>query len=109
MCIFHFFMMRREIQHLIRQLKEIKRQKSVGIIPQQIKRVAGNLQGQLKGQFGMLADQVTAMILATSRGGSDATRLRLLRDYIAQLRTAVDMSMTRVKDQHSVEIAIADE
>ena len=48
---------------------EIKKQKGVGILPQQIKRIAGGLQGLLKGQFGMVADQVSAMILASTRGG----------------------------------------
>ena len=35
---------------------EVKSGGSVGIFPNQIKRMAGTLQGQLKGQFGMIAD-----------------------------------------------------
>ena len=88
---------------------EIKAQKSVGIIPQQIKRIAGNLQGQLKGQFGLIADQVSAMILASSRGGSYTVRLRTLREFVAQIRTSVEINMAKVKDQHSVTIEIADD
>ncbi len=88
---------------------EIKAQKTVGILPQQIKRLAGNLQGQLKGQFGIIADQVSAMILAVSRGGSDTVRLRTMREYVAQIRTAVELNANKVKAQHSVEIAIADD
>jgi hypothetical protein len=88
---------------------EIKAQKTVGILPQQIKRLAGNLQGQLKGQFGIIADQVSAMILAVSRGGSDTVRLRTMREYVAQIRTSVELNANKVKAQHSVEIAIADD
>ncbi|MFI5311967.1 MAG: hypothetical protein ACHQQ3_12075 [Gemmatimonadales bacterium] len=86
---------------------EIKAQKSVGIIPQQIKRLAGNLQGQLKGQFGLIADQVAAMVLASTRGGSETVRLRIMREFVGQLRTAVEINMAKVKDQHSVDIEIA--
>jgi hypothetical protein len=90
-----------------RMAMDMKNQKSVGIIPQQIKRIAVPLQGQLKGQFGLLADQVAGMILAVSRGGSDVVRLRTLRENIAQLRTAVELNVNKVKAQHSVEIEIS--
>ncbi len=86
---------------------EIKGQKSVGILPQQIKRIAVPLQGQLKGQFGMIADQVASMILAAGRSGSDQMRLRALREYVGQIRTAIDIMMTKVKEQHAVEIELS--
>jgi hypothetical protein len=82
----------------------MKNQKSVGIIPQQIKRIAVPLQGQLKGQFGLIADQVAGMILAVGRGGSDVVRLRTMREYVAQLRTAVELNVNKVKEQHAVAI-----
>src|ERR1035441_6085601 len=53
---------------------EVKNSGSVGILPQQIKRSAGTLQGQLKGQFGMIADMFSAMILSAGRGGSEVVR-----------------------------------
>jgi hypothetical protein len=90
-----------------RMAMDMKNQKSVGMIPQQVKRIAVPLQGQLKGQFGLLADQVAGMILAISRGGSDVVRLRTMRESIAQLRTAIEMNANKVKAQHSVEIEIA--
>ena len=86
---------------------EVKKQGSVGILPQQIKRSAGMLQGQLKGQFGVIADQFAAMILASTRGGSDVVRLRILREYVAQIRTALDIASHKVKEQHSVAIDMA--
>ena len=86
---------------------EIKRGGGVGVIPQQIKRSAAMLQGQLKGQFGMIADQFAAMILAVGRGGNDVTRLRSMREYVAQIRTALEIAANKVKEQHSVEIEMA--
>jgi len=86
---------------------EVKKQGSVGIIPQQIKRAAGMLQGHLKGQFGLIADQFAAMVLVSSRGGSDVVRLRTLREHVAQIRTALEIAAHKVKEQHSVDIEMA--
>lgn len=83
---------------------EIKRQRSVGIIPQQIKRNAAIIQGQLKGRFQLIADQFTAMVLVVGRGGGDAARLRALREYVAQIRTSLELAKKRVKEEHSVPI-----
>jgi hypothetical protein len=80
---------------------EVKAQKSSGTIPQQVKRIAGPLQGQL------IADQVSAMILATGRGGGEQTKLRSMREYVAQIRTALEIAANKVKDQHSVEIEVS--
>ena len=86
---------------------EVKAQKSVGILPQQIKRIAATLQGQLKGQFGMIADQVSGMVLVAGRGGSEQIKLRSLRECVGQLRTAIEIAMTKVKEQHSEEVTLA--
>jgi hypothetical protein len=88
---------------------EVKANGSVGILPNQIKRSAGTLQGQLKGQFGMVADMFAGMILAAGRGGSEIVRLRALREHVAQIRTALDMAASKVKKDHSVDIAMADD
>lgn len=88
---------------------EVKKKGSVGILPQQIKRNAATLQGQLKGQFGLIADQFAAMVLATSRGGGDVVRLRVMREYVAQIRTALEIAGSKVKEKHSVDIDIADD
>ena len=86
---------------------EIKAQKPAGVLPHQIKRIAVPLQGQLKGQFGMIADLVAAMILCTGRGGGYQAKLRSLREFVAQIRTALEIMVTKVKEQHAVEIEIA--
>ena len=90
-----------------RMAMDMNNQKSVGMIPQQVKRLAVPLQGQLKGQFGLIADQVSGMILAVGRGGSDVVRLRTMRENIAQLRTTIELNVNKVKAQHSVEIEIS--
>lgn len=87
---------------------EVKAQKSIGVIPQQIKRIAVPLQGQLKGQFGMIADQVAAFILASSRGGGgDQAKIRQMREGVAMLRQAVELAANKVKVDHAEEIAVS--
>jgi hypothetical protein len=87
---------------------EVKAQKSIGVIPHQIKRIAGPLQGQLKGQFGLIADQVAAFILSTTRGGGgDQAKIRGMREGVAQIKTALELSANKVKEQHAVPIEIS--
>ena len=90
-----------------RMAMDVKAQRSSGILPQQIKRLGGNLQGQLKGQFGLLADQVAQMVLAAGRGGSETVRVRVLREFIGQLRTALEINVSKVKKEHAVDIELA--
>jgi len=87
-----------------RMAVEVKAQRPVGVMPQQIKRVATPLQGQLKGQFSLIADQVAQLILIAGRGGNEQVRLRSLRELTAQLRTMVELSEAKVRDQHTVPI-----
>jgi hypothetical protein len=62
------------------------------------------LAGQLKGQFGIIADQVTAMVLAISRGGGEQARVRTAREGVALLRQALEIAQAKVKEQHAVQI-----
>ena len=66
-----------------RMALEVKNQRNLGVLPQQIKRLATPLQGQLKGQFGMIADQISSMLLAIGRGG-EQQRVRAMREHVAQ-------------------------
>lgn len=93
--------------HVERMAVEVKNQKGAGVIPQQIKRIATPLQGQLKGQFGLIADQVAMMILASGRGGGDQLKVRAMREFVAQIRTALEISAAKVKEQHAVPIETA--
>ncbi|HTL97113.1 MAG TPA: hypothetical protein VL157_16315 [Gemmatimonadaceae bacterium] len=88
--------------HVERMAIEVKNQRGTGVIPQQIKRIAAPLQGQLKGQFGVIADQVSTMILTLGRGGNDQHRVRAMREYVAQIRQALDVAAFKVEEQHTV-------
>ena len=90
-----------------RMAMDVKNQRGVGIIPGQIKRIAVPLQGQLKGQFGVIADQVSGMLVAMGRGGGEQGKVRVLREAVAQLRTALEMSQSKVKKDHAVDIEVS--
>ena len=85
----------------------IKRQENSGMYGLQIRRAASPLVGQLKPQFGMLSDGVTAMVLVATRGGNEQVKLRSLRESVASLRQQIDIAASKVKEQHSVEIQIS--
>jgi hypothetical protein len=95
--------------HVERMAIDVKNQRGVGIIPGQIKRIATPLQGQLKGQFGMIADQVSGMILAAGRGGGEQARVRVLREFVGQIRQALEIAQAKVKEQHAVKIETSDD
>ncbi len=92
-----------------RMAMEMKNKKPLGVMPMQLKRMASPLVGQLKGQFGMIADQVSTMILVAGRGGGDQVKLRTYREHVAQIRTAIEMAGNKVKKDHSIDIDIAPE
>jgi len=83
---------------------DVKAQKGFGVYPQQLKRLATPLQGQLKGQFGLIADQVAQLILVAGRGGGEQVKVRALRESVAQIRTALEIAAAKVKDQHAIPI-----
>ena len=67
----------------------------------QFKRVGVPLASKLKGQFGMIADQVTSAILAaTKAGGGDAIRLRAMREGVAQIKVALEIASTQTIKKH---------
>jgi len=72
---------------------------------QQIRRALPPLIGLLKGQFGMIADQIAALNLIASRGSNEQTRLRVLREGVGSARIAIDIAMVRVKENHTVDEA----
>jgi hypothetical protein len=68
----------------------------------QIRRAASPLVGKLKGQFGMIADQVTALMLIATRGGGEQVKLRSLREGVAQIRIQLEIAVTKTKEKHAV-------
>ena len=69
---------------------------------QQIRRTGSPLVGLLKGQFGMIADQVTALLLIATRGGGDQTKLRALREAVAQIRIQLEIAVAKTREKHTV-------
>ncbi len=74
-----------------------------GFVPQ-IKRAAQPLVGLLKGQFGLISDQVAAFLLQSTRGGTnDQGRVRTLREGVAQLRVQLELAIAKTMELHSAE------
>ena len=67
-----------------------------------IRRTLPSLAANLKGQFGMISDQVTATNLACGRGGSDAVRVRAMREGVAQVKQALEIAVAQTKAKHTV-------
>jgi len=80
----------------------LKRNQSTSMFVQNIRRQLPTLAANLKNQFGMISDQVTAVNLAASRGASEAVRLRQLREGVAQIKQALEIAVTQTKDKHKV-------
>ena len=80
----------------------LKRKQPTQLFGMQIKRALSPLVGLLKPQFGMIADQVAAMNLVASRGGSEDSKLRSLREGVGALKQALEIAAVRVKDNHMV-------
>jgi hypothetical protein len=71
-------------------------------IVQNIKRQLVTLAANLKTQFGMISDQVTNVYVSSSRGASDAGRVRALREGLAQIKQGVEIGMTQTIAKHQV-------
>lgn len=83
----------------------VKTQGETGGFRQQLTRVATPLGGLLKPQFGMIADVVTAFVLAASRGGSEQMKVRALREGVAQIRAQLEIAVHKVKEKHTIAAA----
>jgi hypothetical protein len=79
----------------------IKRGQPAGPLVQNLRRTFPSLSENLKGQFGMISDQVLAVNLATSRGASETVRVRTLREGVAQIKQALEIAAAQVKDRHA--------
>ena len=82
----------------------MRAQQNTSQIGAQMRRAGSPMVGLLKGQFGMIADQVTALLLVSTRGGGEQTKLRSMREGIAQVRTALEIAIAKTKEKHTVTI-----
>lgn len=87
----------------------VKQGQNAGVFVLQIRRALEPMVGMLKAQFGLISDQTAGVILAASRGGGDQSRIRGLREGVAQLRTALEIAERKVRDQHTKEVPLAPE
>lgn len=78
-------------------------QQDPGQLRQQLQRAARPMVGLLKQQFESIADQVSNMVLVSSRGGGEQARVRALRECVGQIRTQVEATMVRVREVHRVD------
>jgi hypothetical protein len=69
---------------------------------QSIKRNLTTLAAQLKSQFGMISDAVTNVYVSASRGSNDATRARIIKEGVAQIKQAIEIGITQTKQKHAV-------
>jgi hypothetical protein len=84
-----------------------KKQPTTTTYTQQIRRALPPLVGLLKGQFGMISDQVASLNLVVTRGSNDQTRLRVLREGVGSIRQAIDIAVIRVKENHAEKEEVA--
>ena len=80
----------------------IRRGQPGGPLVQNLRRTLPTLAENLKGQFGLIAEQVMALNLASSRGASEAVRVRTLREGVAQIKQALEIAAAQTKDRHAI-------
>src|SRR6266550_6881807 len=71
-------------------------------IIQNIKRQLITLAANLKSHFGMISDQVTNVYINSSRGASDAGRVRALREGMAAIKQGIEIGMVQTVQKHAV-------
>ena len=79
----------------------LKQRAPTGQFLSNIKRQLPSLAANLKNQFGMISDAVTALNVSISRGASEEVRIRTLREGIAQIKQALEIAVTQTKDKHA--------
>jgi len=68
-----------------------------------LRRQLPTLAANLKAHFALISDEVLALNLATSRGASEQTRVRLLREGVARIRTNMDIAAIKTRAKHQVQ------
>ena|SRR5215207_4055587 len=81
----------------------LKREQPTSVYIQNIRRQLPSLAENVKGHFGTIADLILSVNLASSRGSSEAMRLRSLREGVSQIRQAIETAMTQTKARHAVD------
>ena len=82
----------------------VKREQPSSTFAMNLRRQLPSLAANLKAQFGMVSEQVTALALASTRGSSENQRVRTLREGVAQVRQALEIAATQTKERHALKI-----
>lgn len=80
----------------------VKRDQPSAMFVSNIRRTLPTLAENLKSQFGLVSDQILAVNLASSRGASEAVRVRTLREGVAQIKQALEIAITQTKAKHAI-------
>ena len=80
----------------------LKRNQPTTTYVMNLRRQLPALAENLKGYFGLLADQVKGVNLAASRGTSEQVRVRTLREGVAQIRQSIEIAAAQTKDRHAI-------
>jgi hypothetical protein len=80
----------------------LKQNKPTSLFGMQIKRTLQPLVTMLKPQFGLISDQIAALVISTSRGGSEVVKVRMLREGVASIKMQFDIAIVRIKENHMV-------
>ncbi|MCU0627121.1 MAG: hypothetical protein MUF21_11655 [Gemmatimonadaceae bacterium] len=92
--------------HVEKLAVAIRNSQPTGGFAQQLKRSGTPLVGLLRSQFQPLSDLAADLVLVAGRaGGTETVRLRMLRERVAQLKTALELATQQVLTKH----ALADE
>ena len=80
----------------------VKRNQPASHLLMNLKRQMPMRAGKLKGQFGMIADVVTATNMAMTRGSSEQMRVRTMREGVANVRAQLEIAIAQTIDKHQV-------
>ena len=81
----------------------VKRNQPAAPFLMNIRRTLPTLGENLKAQFGLIADQIFAVSLQSSRGASEVMRVRVLREGVAQIKQAIEIAIVQTKEKHAVD------
>jgi hypothetical protein len=53
-------------------------------------------------RYGVLADQVSGMVLLATRGGNEQRKVTACREGVAQLRAQIEIAINKVYEHHAL-------
>ncbi|HET7372771.1 MAG TPA: hypothetical protein VFJ20_05275 [Gemmatimonadaceae bacterium] len=80
----------------------LKREQPTSTYSMNLRRQLPTLSENLKSYFGMIADQVMSLNLASTRGSSEQVKVRTLREGVAQIRQSIEIAIVQTKDKHAI-------